>query len=209
MYVIGQEEADAVRRVIESRQLFRYRGGEGGETDQFETEWAEKIGVKYALTVTSGTAGLMCALAGLGLELGDQVIVPAYTWMATAVAPLPFGAIPVLAEVDETLTLDAADVERKITPRTKAVIPVHMSGFPSNMDAVMEAAARHDLKVVEDACQACGGVYKGKRLGSIGHAGAFSFNQFKVISCGEAGATVTNDPDLYHWATMYLSLIHI
>ena len=203
MYVIGEEEIQAVRRVIESGQMFRYRGGEGGETDAFEKEWSDKIGVKHSIAVTSGTGALICALVGLGIGPGDEVIVPAYTFMATAVAVLATGAVPIIAEIDESLGIDPADFERKITPRTKAVMPVHMCGFPANMDAIMAVANKRGIKVVEDACQADGGSYKGRRLGSIGHAGGFSFNQFKIISCGEGGAVTTDDDDTYYRALVY------
>ncbi len=203
MYKIGKDEVEAVRRVIESGQLFRYRGGEGGETDQFETEWSATIGVKHSIAVTSGTAALICGLAGMGIGPGDEVIVPGYTFMATANAVLAAGAVPVIAEIDESLGLDAADVEKKITARTKAIIPVHMCGLPANMDALMAVAKRHDLMVMEDACQADGGSYHGKRLGSIGDAGAFSFNHFKIIGCGEGGAVTTNDHTIY-----YRALVH-
>ncbi len=203
MYIIGEEEVEAVRKVIESGQLFRYRGGEGGETDQFEKEWSEKIGVEHTIAVTNGTAALACAMIGLGIGPGDEVIVPAYTFMATAVAPLMAGAVPILAEVDESLTLDPIDVERKITPRTKAIMPVYMNGWPCNMEAIMGIAYKHGLKVVEDACQADGGSYKGKRLGSIGHASGFSFNHFKIISCGEGGAMCTNDHAVYERGLIY------
>ena len=203
MYIIGDEEVDAVRRVIESGQLFRYRGGEGGETDLFEAAWSEKIGVKHAIAVTSGTAALTCGLVGFGVGPGDEVIVPGYTFMATAAAVLAVGAVPIIAEIDESLGLDAADVEKKINPRTKAIIPVHMRGLPANMDAIMAVANKHGVKVLEDACQADGGSYKGKRLGSIGHAGGFSFNHFKIITCGEGGAVVTDDEDTY-----YRALVH-
>ena len=131
MYIIGKEEVDAVERVIESKQLFRYRGGEGGESDSFEKEWSEKIGSKHTIAVTSGTAALISGLVGMGIGPGDEVIVPAYTFMATALAPLAVGAVPILAEVDASLTIDPKDVERKITPRTKVILPVHMVGLPS------------------------------------------------------------------------------
>jgi dTDP-4-amino-4,6-dideoxygalactose transaminase len=203
MYIIGQEEVDAVKRVIESKQLFRYRGGEGGESDSFEREWSEKIGAKYSIAVTSGTAALISGLVGMGIGPGDEVIVPAYTFMATPSAVLAVGAVPIIAEVDNSLTIDPKDVERKITPRTKAVIPVHMVGLPSNMDAMMDIAERHTLKVLEDACQADGGSYGGKRLGAIGHAGAFSFNHFKIITCGEGGALVTDDREIYERALIF------
>lgn len=203
MYIIGSEEVEAVRRVIESGQLFRYRGGEGGETDQFEAEWGAKVGVKHTIALTSGTAALICGLAGMGIGPGDEVIVPGYTFMATANAVLAVGSVPIIAEIDESLGIDAADVEMKITSRTKAVIPVHMCGLPANMDAVTAAAERHGIRVLEDACQADGGSYHGKRLGSIGDAGAFSFNHFKIISCGEGGALTTDDDTTY-----YRALVH-
>ncbi|MGC9522786.1 MAG: DegT/DnrJ/EryC1/StrS family aminotransferase [Anaerolineae bacterium] len=203
MYIIGKEEVDAVRRVIESKQLFRYRGGEGGESDSFEKEWSEKIGVKHTVAVTSGTAALIMGLVGMGIGPGDEVIVPAYTFMATALAPLAVGAVPILAEVDASLTIDPADVERKITPRSKVIIPVHMVGLPSNMDTIMKIAEKHDLRVLEDACQADGGSYGGKRLGAIGDAGAFSFNHFKIITCGEGGALVTDDREIYERALIF------
>ena len=203
MYIIGKEEVEAVRRVIESGQLFRYRGGEGGETDQFEAEWSARIGVKHTIALTSGTAALVCGLTGLGIGPGDEVIVPGYTFMAVPNAVLTVGAVPVIAEIDESLMLDAADVEKKITPRTKAILPVHMRGLPANMDAIMAVANKHGIKVLEDACQANGGSYKGRKLGSIGHVGAFSFNHFKIMSCGEGGALTTDDDTFYYRALVY------
>ncbi|HVF11393.1 MAG TPA: DegT/DnrJ/EryC1/StrS family aminotransferase [Abditibacteriaceae bacterium] len=199
MYQIGEEEIEAVRRVIESKNLFRYQGG-AGETEQFEQEWAAKIGTKYTLAVTSGTAALICGLAGLGLGPGDEVLVPAYTFISTALAPLAVGAVPILVEVDESLTMAPEDLERKITPRTRAIIPVHMNGLPCNMEAIMEIARQHKLTVLEDACQADGGSYRGQRLGSIGDAGAFSFNYFKILTCGEGGALATNNQAVYERA---------
>ena len=203
MYIMGHEEVEAVRKVLESGQLFRYRGGEGGEADRFEAEWAGKIGVRRALAVTSGTAALTCALAGMGIGPGDEVIVPAYTWMATPIAALSLGAIPRIAEVDESLTLDPVDVERLINARTKVIIPVHMCGFPCDMRGLQALAAKHGLRVLEDACQADGGSYQGRRLGSIGDAGTHSFNHFKIISCGEGGAVVTSDETIYRGALVY------
>ena len=203
MYLLGKEEAEAVRRVIESRQLFRYRGGEGGETDQFEAEWAAHLGARYCIAMSSGTAALTCALAGLGIGPGDEVIVPAYTWIATALSALTVGAIPVLAEVDASLTLDPVDVERKINARTRAILPVHICGFPCNLDRIMDLAVKHGLSVVEDACQADGGRYRGKGLGAIGSAGAHSFNQFKIMTCGEGGAMVTNDEGVFQRALVH------
>ena len=202
MYRIGEEEIQAVARVINSKNLFRINNA-GKEVETFEYEWAEKCGTKYALCVSGGTGALACALAGLGIGPGDEVIVPGYTFMATASAVLMVGAIPVIAEIDETMTLDPEDFERKITPNVKAVIPVHIVGFPSNMDRIDEIAKKYGVKVLEDACQAVGGSYKGKRLGSLGDAGAFSFNYFKNISAGEGGGVVTNDRKVYERAMLY------
>lgn len=203
MHIMGKEEAEAAGRVIESGRLFRYLDDEESETRQFERTWAERIGVKYTIAMSSGTAALTSGLVGLGISPGDEVIVPAYTFMATATAALTVGAVPVAAEIDESLTLDPADVKRKITPRTKAIIPVHMVGLPCDMNALMAIAREHNLLVLEDVAQAAGGSFKGQPLGSIGNAGAFSFNYYKIISCGEGGALATNDWQTYLDALIY------
>jgi dTDP-4-amino-4,6-dideoxygalactose transaminase len=202
MFRIGKEEADAAARVIMSGSLFRI-GSKYEEVNHFEHEFAEKIGSKHCLCLTSGTAALQCGLAALGVGPGDEVIVPAYTFISTAVAVLAIGAIPVIADIDETLTLDPADVERKRSKRTKAIIPVHIAGFPCDMDRLLELSKKHGFHIVEDACQADGGSYKGKRLGSMGDTGAFSFNWFKIISAGEGGALVTDDLRLFERAIIY------
>ena len=188
MYRIGQEEIDAVAEVIRSKQLFKVNNALHC-TETFEQEAAKKFGADHVILMTSGNAALICAMVGLGIGPGDEVIVPAYTYIATAMAVLATGAIPVIAEVDDTLTIDPLDIERKITPRTKAVIPVHIMGFPCNMDAIAAVAKKHNIHVIEDACQAIGGTYHGKALGTIGKAGAFSFQQAKIISSGEGGAS--------------------
>ena len=203
MYAMGKPEIEAVRKVIQSGQLFRYRGGEGGWCDRFEADLARHVGVKHAITTSSGTAALICGLVGLGVEPGDEVIVPAYTFMASALAPLAAGAIPVLAEIDESLTLDAADVARKITRHTRAIMPVHMVGHPCDMNALARLARRHKLDIIEDACQAVGGRYRGRSLGSLGKVGAFSFNHFKIISCGEGGAVLTSDRRVHDRAMIH------
>ena len=206
MLKIGAEEIEAAARVIRSGQLFRYgdpKAGHPNECAKFERELARKMGAEHALLVTSGTAALICALVGMEIGPGDEVIVPGYTFISTALAPLALGALPVIAEIDESLTLDPRDAEARITRRTKAIIPVHMCGLPAKLGAIMRLAKRHDLKVLEDACQAFGGFYRGKRLGSIGQVGAYSFNYFKNITCGEGGAVVTN-----HLATYGRALIH-
>ena len=202
MFRVGKEEAEAVSRVILSGSYFKTRNVYN-ETEQAENEMKELFGVKNALTMTSGMAALVSGLTALGIGPGNQVIVPAYTYIATAMAVVAVGAIPVIAECDETLTIDPEDVKRKITPATKAIIPVHIQGFPCNMDAICAIAKEHDLKIVEDACQADGGKYHGKRLGTIGDAGALSFNQYKLMSTGEGGALLTNDNLLYQRALIY------
>jgi dTDP-4-amino-4,6-dideoxygalactose transaminase len=202
MYRMGEEEIDAVARVIRSKILFMENDG-AQEVRNFEAEWSRMIGVEYTVCMSGGTPALVCALAGLGIGPGDEVIVPAYTFMASAAAVLIVGGIPVLADVDDSLTLDPAEIERKRSRFTKAVMPVHMVGFPCDMSPITEIARRHSLVVVEDCCQADGGSYRGRRLGSIGDAGAFSFNYFKIMSAGEGGATVTNDRRVYERATIY------
>ena len=202
MYRIGKEEIDAVTRVIESRKLFKINDG-NQEVFNFENELREKFDVENALLMTSGKAALISALTGMGIGPGDEVIVPGYTYIATAIAVTATGAIPVIAEIDETLAIDPIDVEKKITPRTKAIIPVHMQGMPCNMDALMEISKKYGVKILEDACQADGGSYKGKRLGTIGDAGALSFNYFKIITAGEGGALLTNDKQIYQRAYIY------
>ena len=202
MYRVGKEEAEAVSKVILSGSYFKVNNIYG-ETEKAENEMKELFGVKNALLMTSGMAALVSGLTALGIGPGDQVIVPAYTYIATAMAVVAVGAIPVIAECDETLTLDPDDAERKITSATKAVIPVHIQGFPCDMDAICAMAKKHGIKVVEDACQADGAKYKGRRLGSIGDFGALSFNQYKLISTGEGGALLTNDNSLYQRALIY------
>ncbi len=202
MYRIGKEEIAELERVIETRSMFKINNGLQ-ETFKVEQKLRDIFGVKYPIFLTSGQAALSTALVALGIGPGDQVIVPAYTYISTAMAVIDAGAIPVIAEVDETLTLCPKDFERKITPYTKAVMPVHIQGFPCNMDAICEIAARHGIAVVEDACQADGGSYKGRRLGSIGDAGALSFNFYKIISSGEGGALLTNRRDVFEPALIY------
>jgi len=200
---VGASEMITLGRVIAKGQLLRYRGGEHGFTTRFEERLQKHIDVKHALTVNSGTSALIASLVAAGIGPGDEVLVPAYTWVATAVAPLAVGAVPILVDVNETLTMDPEDIERKITPYTKAILPVHMLNLVCDMDAIMEIARRNNLKVIEDACQGVGVSYKGRRVGTIGDVGAFSFNQYKNINSGEGGAVVTNDDRIFTRARMY------
>jgi 8-amino-3,8-dideoxy-alpha-D-manno-octulosonate transaminase len=188
--------------VIESKNLFRYYGvGEGpDEVASFEREFASHFGAKHALMVNAGSSALICALIGAGVGEGDEVIVPAYTWNATPNAVVATRALPVLAEVDESLTLDPEDVERKITPRTRAILPVHMRGAPAAMDPLAAIAKKHGLVLIEDVCQAAGASFRGQRLGTFGDAGAFSLQFNKIITTGEGGVMVTDRDDLYELA---------
>jgi 8-amino-3,8-dideoxy-alpha-D-manno-octulosonate transaminase len=195
---VGDEELAALRRVIESKNLFRYYGvGDGpDEVASFEREFASHLGAKHALMVNAGSSALICALIGAGVGVGDEVIVPAYTWNATPNAVLATRAVPVLAEVDESLTLDPEDVERRITPRTRAILPVHMRGAPAAMDALASIAERHGLVLIEDVCQSAGASFRGQRLGTFGDAGAFSLQFNKIITTGEGGVLITDRDDL-------------
>jgi len=195
---LGEEEVEAAAGVIRSHNVFRYYGvGEGPhEVADFERELAAFMGSEHALCVNAGSSALICGLIGAGVGPGDEVIVPAYTWNATPNAVIAARAIPVLAEVDESLTLDPEDVARKIGPKTRAILPVHMRGAPADMDALMGLASEHGLVVIEDVCQAAGASFRGKRLGTFGDAGAFSLQFNKIITTGEGGAMITDRRDL-------------
>jgi dTDP-4-amino-4,6-dideoxygalactose transaminase len=199
---IDAEEIAAAARVLESKNVFRYYGvGDGPhEVADFERAFAAHLGSKHALCVNAGSSALICGLIGAGVGEGDEVIVPAYTWNATPNSVIAARATPVLAEVDDSLTLDPADVERKIGPRTKAILPVHMRGAPADMASLTELARKHDLVLVEDVCQAAGASFGGQRLGTFGDAGAFSLQFNKIITTGEGGVMVTDRDDLYELA---------
>ena len=190
--LIGDEEIAAVTRVLRSKQLFRF--GVGTECAGLEAEIAGWQETRHALFVNSGTSALICALSGLGIGPGDEVIVPGYTYIATAAAVVAVGAVPVIAEIDESLGMDPADARAKITPQTRALIPVHMQGVPCRLQALRALADEKQLLLIEDCCQAVGASYRGKKAGTWGDAGAWSLNYFKAITCGEGGAVFTNDP---------------
>jgi len=182
---------------LKGPHLFRYYNPRPSKVAAAEQAFAELLGVKHVLAVNSCTSALIAALRALGIGAGDEVIVPAYTFFASAAVIGTCNAIPVIADVDDTLTLDPKDVERRITPRTKAIIVVHMRGKPAQMDELMAIAARHKLAVIEDVAQAAGGSYKGRMLGSIGTMGCFSFDYYKILNSGEGGFVVTNDEWLH------------
>lgn len=204
--MIDVQEEEAVLSVIRSHNLFRMYGPtdpHAHQVNHFEAEFAAYLGVDHALAVNSGTSALMCGLAALGVGPGDEVIVPAYTWIATANAVVLHGATPVVAEVDDSLTLDPESVQHRINSRTKAIIPVHMQGMPTDMEAIMTIARQHGLLVLEDTAQAMGGEYRGRKLGTWGHVGAYSLQTNKVITSGEGGAVVSSDKALFDRAAAW------
>jgi dTDP-4-amino-4,6-dideoxygalactose transaminase len=204
---IGKEEEKEVLEVLRNRWLFRY----GDENDPaftrkvktLEEMVEQKFAVKHALAVTSGTAALITALSALGIGPGDEVIVPGYTFIASISSIIIARAVPVLAEIDDSLTLDPSDVEQKITPRTRAIMAVHMLGNPCNLSALSAIAEKHGLILIEDAAQAFGGRYGNRSLGTLGKIGIYSFNIFKTINAGDGGMVVTDDDSLYFRAFGY------
>lgn len=196
---IGEEERRQLMEVIDRKYLFRYYGPDKypSKVREFELKFAEKVGSKYALAVNSCTSALISALIACGVGPGNEVIVTGYTFFASCASIVAAKAIPVIAEVDETLTMDPDDVEKKITPNTKALVVVHMRGVPCNMDRIMAIAKKYNLVVIEDVAQAAGGTYKGKYLGTIGDCGCFSFQYHKTITAGEGGMVVTNNEKFY------------
>ena len=201
--LIGEEELAELAEVIESGRLSRYGPDDDtfpAKVRSFEDAVAERAGVKHALALNSGTSGLYLALTALGVGPGDEVIVPGFTYVATISSVVYTRARPVLAEVDQTFNLDPADVEARITPRTRAIIAVHMLGNAARLDELKAVADRHGLALIEDSAQAFGAEYHGRWLGSFGAAGVYSFNEFKTITCGDGGMFVSDDTDLYQRA---------
>jgi len=198
---IGEEEKKEVLEVLESGHLYRYGSADDprfkAKVVKLEQEVASQFGVPHAVAVNSGTSALWVALVGLGIGPGDEVIVPGYTFIASISSIIFARAVPILAEVDRTLNLDPADVKRKITPRTKAIMAVHMLGNPARLDELKAIADEHKLLLIEDCCQAFGARYKGRAVGSIGDVGAYSFNVYKTITAGDGGMIVTKDEAAY------------
>lgn len=195
--LFGAEERKEVNDVLETGILMRY-GFDGPrkgiwKARELEQEICKYFGAKHAQLLSSGTAALSTVMASLGIGAGDEVIMPTFTFVASFEAVISVGAIPVLVDIDDTLTLDPKAVERAITPKTKAIMPVHMCGSMAQLDELQALCAAHNLILIEDACQAIGGKYKGKYLGTIGHAGTFSFDFVKIMTCGEGGVVLTND----------------
>ena len=200
--LIDEKEEQAVLEVLRSKRLFRYYGPyeTKSKVEEFEKRFASTVGTDYALGVNSCTNALTISLLAAGVQPGDEVIVPAYTFVASAAAIVAANAIPVIVEVDDSFTIDPDAIRKNITTKTKAILPVHMRGMACNMDAIMEIAKSNNLKVIEDVAQANGAMYKGKALGSIGDAGCFSFQFHKVITAGEGGIITTSNKTLINRA---------
>jgi 8-amino-3,8-dideoxy-alpha-D-manno-octulosonate transaminase len=199
--MFGEEEKMAVEEVMSRGVLFRYGFEQQRKgvfkVKEFEEKFADYIGTKYAHAVSSGSAALRVALFALNVGPGDEVITSAFTFVATVEAILESGATPVIANINETLNIDPADLEQKISKKTKVVIPVHMMGVSAQMNEIMKICKEHNLHVLEDSAQACGGSYFGKKLGAIGDIGIFSFDSFKTPTTGEGGMIVTNNEEYY------------
>lgn len=190
---VGEEEIKALKEVVNSGFL-----SFGSKLPEFEKRFAEYLGAKYAVAVSSGTAGLHLCVKALGFKKGDEVITTPFSFVASANCLLYEGVTPVFVDIDEkTFNMDDSKIEEKITPKTKAILPVHVFGQPCNMDKIMEIAARHNLAVIEDACEALGSSYSGKKAGLFGNAAVFAFYPNKQMTTGEGGMIVTNDDKIY------------
>lgn len=201
---LGKEEIDAVKEVLRAKSMYRFYGPHFlNVTGGLEEDLGRYIGRDHALAVTSGTAALHTALVGLGARQGDEVVIPTYGWVACPDAVVATGATPVLADVDDSLTLDPKDVERKITSRTKAIMAVHIRGTPCDLDSLSRVAKRYGVPLLEDVAQAAGASYHGRKLGSYGMVSSYSFQLNKMISAGEGGAVLTDDKETYERCLMF------
>jgi 8-amino-3,8-dideoxy-alpha-D-manno-octulosonate transaminase len=205
--LFGIEEKQAVQEVMETGILFRYNHDAQRKgiwkAKEFEAAIAKLNNVKYAHACSSGSTAVAIAMAACGIGVGDEVIVPPFTYVATVEGALLGGALPIFAEIDETLCLSPDSIRKTITPKTKAVVVVHMCGAMAKIDEIVEICKEHNLVLIEDTAQAFGGTYKGKHLGTFGSMGCFSFDFFKIITCGEGGAVITNDEKLYKLAEQF------
>jgi 8-amino-3,8-dideoxy-alpha-D-manno-octulosonate transaminase len=198
---MGEEEIEAAVRVLRSRSPFRFYGLDlQGEVEAFESEFAAFQGVSHCLALTSGTGALHTALAALGVGPGQEVIVPAYMWVSVVAAVVNLGAIPILADIDDTFGIDPTALEERITPRTSGIIAVHMSGAPVDVKAISEVARRRGLFLLEDCAQCAGGTIDGRHVGTFGDMAVFSFQMNKNMTSGEGGCLVTNDERLFNRA---------
>ena len=199
--LFGDKERAEAQLVVDSGVLMRYgfdpmRKGHW-KAAEMEELLAKRMQVSHAQLLSSGTAALTVAMASCGVGAGDEVILPVFTFVASFEAVMSLGAVPVLVDIDDTLTLDPEAVRKAITDKTKVIMPVHMCGSMADLDALKSICDEYDLILLEDACQAIGGSYKGKPLGSIGDLGCFSFDYVKTITCGEGGGLITNSEEYY------------
>jgi 8-amino-3,8-dideoxy-alpha-D-manno-octulosonate transaminase len=205
--IFGEEEKKEIMDVLDTGVLFRYEFNEQRngvfKVREFEEKFAQHCGSSHAQAVTSGTAALKVALKALGVGPGDEVITQGFTFVATWEAILEVGALPVFTEVDETLNMDPEDLKKKITSKTKCIIPVHMLGAQAKIEEIVKIAAQHGLQVIEDTAQAVGGRIKGKHLGSFGTCGTFSFDSVKTMTTGEGGMVITDDIELWRAMSEY------
>ncbi|MBX3042163.1 MAG: DegT/DnrJ/EryC1/StrS family aminotransferase [Candidatus Kapabacteria bacterium] len=205
--IFGEEERKSVSDVLETGVLFRY-GFDAARKNhwkakEFECRFADYIKSKHCLLVSSGTSALSAALAACGVGFGDEIILPPFTFVATVEGVLMAGAVPVFAEIDETLCLDPNKLENFITDKTKGILPVHMCGSMAQIDKIKEVADRHNIMLMEDACQATGAHLGGKYAGTWGIVGCFSFDSVKTITCGEGGGLVTDNDEIYRRADAF------
>jgi 8-amino-3,8-dideoxy-alpha-D-manno-octulosonate transaminase len=205
--LFGDEELAELRDVIAEKSPFRHYGiGKPCKTASFEAEVRKYFGCRFTLAVSSGTGALLCAITALGIGPGDEVILPAFGWYSDFYAITNSGALPVFADIDETLSLDPADLERKITSKTKAVIVINFQGCPADMDKILKVTKERGIKVIEDCAQAFGGNYKGRKLGTMGDIAIASFQQNKILSCGEGGLVMTDNEEYFARAVRYHDL---
>ena len=205
--LFGDAERNEVNDVLDSGVLMRY-GFDGmrqghWKAKELEQSIQSRFDVKHAQLLSSGTAAVSLALASAGVGAGDEVIMPCFTFVASFEAIIMLGATPILVDIDDTLTLDIEAVKAAVTPKTKAVMCVHMCGSMGDLDALKQICDTHNLFLIEDACQAIGGTYKGKALGTIGDLGCFSFDYVKTVTCGEGGVVITNNKDFYTHSDQY------
>lgn len=199
-----QLESDSVKDVVEAHSPFRFYGPAlQGKTKEFERQFAQKLGARHALGVTSGTAAVICALKAAGVGPGDKVVVPACTFIASAGAVVCAGAVPVFAEIDDSLSMDPERLEEKLDGGVRAIMPVPILGNPCEIDKLVDIARRRGIKVIEDAAQSCGATYHGKSVGTFGDVNAFSLQMNKILTTGEGGVVATDDDLLYERAVRY------
>jgi dTDP-4-amino-4,6-dideoxygalactose transaminase len=206
--IYGKEEKDLLTEVVENQLPFRDYGAHGTPhmVNDFENLARDYFAMPYALGTATGSGAFFCAMAGLGIGPGDEVIIPALSWHTDFMAPVHFGAVPVVVDIDKSMNMSVDAFEAAITERTKAVIVVHYQGVSNNMERLLKIAEKHNIKVIEDVAQACGADYKGKKLGSLGDVSCFSFQQNKILTTGDGGLLLAKDPEVFERAVRYHDL---